>query len=398
MNTTPFLVLNCGSSSIKYAVIDLTNNATIQQGMLERIHQADACLSWSSQSQKQQLNLPYADYTIGIQTIMQVLEPALAQRLKAVGHRVVHGGEAFQQSVIINNEVLAQLQACSHLAPLHNPANLAGILAVQQIYPTLVQVAVFDTAFHQTLSPKAFLYALPYELYEKHGIRRYGFHGISYSYVLNEAIARLRLNLADSALLLAHLGNGCSASAVLNGNSIDTSMGMTPLEGLVMGSRCGDIDPSIPIFLAQQTELSLSAVNELLNKQSGLLGISGLSQDMRTLSQAAAQGHSRAQLAIEIFCYKLAKYLAALAISLGRIDGLIFTGGIGENAAAIRASVIRWLSLLGFSLDEQKNLIHGKESHGVITQDHSIPALVIPTNEELMIAQEAARLTADVNL
>jgi acetate kinase len=393
--TSLILVINCGSSSIKFAIIDTQQQNTLQSGLVERINQPDGQLSWSGQDKiKQQRSLPQADYTAAIAAIRQVIEqsPQIKGQLKAIGHRVVHGGEEFKESVVITSEVLAHIEACSHLAPLHNPANLAGIKAFLAIYPDLPQVAVFDTAFHQTLPDYAYLYALPYELYQQHHIRRYGFHGISYRYVLGQALKRLQLPLENSALLIAHLGNGCSATAVLNGKSVDTSMGMTPLEGLVMGSRCGDIDPSLPIYLAQQLGYEMTEINELLNKQSGLLGISNLSMDMRTLRQAAVEGNQQAQLAIEIFCYRLAKYLAALAIPLGRIDGLVFTGGIGENAAAIRAKVIHWLSLFGFQLDAQQNEQHGKMNSGLITQADSPKALVIATNEELLIAQDTEQL------
>lgn len=393
--TSLILVLNCGSSSIKFAIINTANQQTIQNGIVERIKQPDGRLSWSDTNGiKQFLPLPHADYTSAIQAIRQTIEQSgtIGSQLKAIGHRVVHGGEAFKESVVITAEVLQHIEDCNHLAPLHNPANVEGIKAMLAIYPNLPQIAVFDTAFHQTLPKHAYLYALPYEFYEQHGIRRYGFHGISYRYVLQEAIKRLKLTSDNNALLIAHLGNGCSATAILNGKSIDTSMGMTPLEGLIMGSRCGDIDPSLPGYLAQEFNMSLDDVNSLLNKRSGLLGISGLSMDMRTLRQAADDGNQRARLAIEMFCYRLAKYLAALAIPLGRIDGLVFTGGIGENAAAIRAKVLQWLTIFGFKLDPEQNEQHGKNNLGVITLPNSPKALVIPTNEELLIAQDAERL------
>ncbi|MDF2866551.1 MAG: ackA [Gammaproteobacteria bacterium] len=393
--TSLILVLNCGSSSIKYAVINTLTQQTIQSGIAERINQVDGQLSWTIPDQiKQQRALPHADYATAIEAISQIIEQsgAINHRLKAIGHRVVHGGEKFKESVLITSEVLQHLEECNHLAPLHNPANLAGIKAMLAIYPHLPQVAVFDTAFHQTLPDYAYLYALPYELYRQYGIRRYGFHGISYRYVLHEAIKRLELKLEKSALLIAHLGNGCSVSAILNGKSIDTSMGMTPLEGLIMGSRCGDLDPSLPGYLAELLNCSLADINELLNKQSGLLGISGLSMDMRTLREAADNGNQQAQLAIEMFCYRLAKYIAALAIPLGRIDGLVFTGGIGENATTVRAKVIQWLTLFGFKLDAVQNAQHGRANGGLITQSNSPKALVIATNEELLIAQDTERL------
>lgn len=394
-NQSLILVLNCGSSSIKYAVIDIEHQQTLQNGIVERINQPDGLFSWTAQGQtKHQRELANANYPQAIATIMQTLEQSggLARQLKAVGHRVVHGGEEFKASVLVDEQVIAHLEAISHLAPLHNPAHIAGIKAMCSLYPALPQVAVFDTAFHQTLPDYAYLYALPYEFYQQYGIRRYGFHGISYRYVLQETIKRLNLALDDSALLIAHLGNGCSATAVLNGKSLDTSMGMTPLEGLIMGSRCGDLDPSILTYLAQTLNCNLAEINELLNKKSGLLGISGLSMDMRTLRQAAEEGNQRAQLAIEMFCYRLAKYLSALAVPLGRIDALVFTGGIGENAAPVREKVIQWLKLFGFKLDETQNEQHGKMDNGIITAQDSPIALVVPTNEELMIALDTFEL------
>ena len=388
------LVLDCGSSSIKFAVMDTSSEISLLNGLVERINQPDGQISWSVNAQaKHKKALSNADYPKAIQEIRQILtETGLAPEIAAIGHRVVHGGEHFKESVLLNSQIIQRLEACSYLAPLHNPANIAGINAMLTIYPNLPQVAVFDTAFHQTLPEYAYLYALPYEVYKKYQVRRYGFHGISYRYVLQEAINRLGLKLADSALLIAHLGNGCSVTAIKNGQSLDTSMGMTPLEGLIMGTRCGDIDPSLPGFLAKELKLDLETTNELLNKQSGLLGISGLSMDMRTLQQAADEGHKRAQLAINMFCYRLAKYLAALAVPLGRIDGLIFTGGIGENAAPIRAKVIEWLGIFGFQLDAKLNAEHGVSQAGLITTEKSPRALVIQTNEELLIAQDTVSL------
>jgi acetate kinase len=317
----------------------------------------------------------------------------LSGQLMAVGHRVVHGGEDFTHSVIIDEAVITQIRACNNLAPLHNPANLMGILGVQHAFPHLPQVAVFDTAFHQTMPEHAYLYAIPYELYEKYAIRRYGFHGTSHRYVIWQAAKLLNKPVEKSAFISAHLGNGCSVAAVLNGESLDTSMGLTPLEGLVMGTRAGDVDPSLHAFLADTLGYDVHKVTSMLNKQSGLLGLSGLGSDMRTIEEAAISGNKRAILTEDIFAYRLAKYVASYMVPLGHLDALIFTGGIGENGAIIRAKIIRWLKVFGFALDEERNQQHGRKSKNIITREGTPIAMVIPTNEELMIAQDAMSLT-----
>jgi acetate kinase len=304
----------------------------------------------------------------------------------------VHGGEHFAESVVLDADAIAKIESCSELAPLHNPANLAGIAAARARFPGVPHVAVFDTAFHQTLPPRAFLYAIPYELYEKHKLRRYGFHGTSHRYVAGEAARRLARPLAELELVTAHLGNGCSACAVSGGRSVDTTMGLTPLEGLVMGTRSGDVDPNLHDFLHDRAGLSLGEVTELLNKKSGLAGLSGTSNDMRTLLAARERGDARAALAIGVFTYRLAKAVLGLAAGLERIDALVFTGGIGEHAAPVRAETLEALRVLGPVLDDERNAAHGAASGGRITRDESrLLALVVPTNEELVIAREAAR-------
>lgn len=363
------LVLNCGSSSIKFALIDPQAEQTALQDLIE---------------------IQNGDYQQGLQTVVDRIQdhPDILNDVKGIGHRVVHGGEKFKYSVVIDDAVLSQIKACIPLAPLHNPTNVLGIEFMQQQFPDLPNVAVFDTAFHQTMPEHAFLYALPYELYEKHDVRRYGFHGTSHAYVTQKAAHLLEKPYEECAFVSAHLGNGCSASAVLNGKSIDTTMGLTPLEGLVMGTRSGDIDPSIVTFLQETLGYDAKTVDTLLNKQSGLLGISGIDSDMRALTKAMNEGDKRAALAIDIFCYRLAKTIGALMVPLGGLDALIFTGGIGENAALIREKTLSRLRHFHFELDAKKNQAHGP----IITSDNSIIAMVVKTNEELMIATDTAEL------
>jgi acetate kinase len=366
----PVLVINCGSSSLKFALVDPTTGEQLQHGLVERVTNHSKALD-------------------------VVLEKLGERKLLAVGHRVVHGGEHFSDSALLDESALAKLRECTPLAPLHNPANLLGIEAAQQRFPATVHVAVFDTAFHQSLPPRAFMYALPHELYEQHRVRRYGFHGTSHAYVAQVAAERLGKPASELGLVTAHLGNGCSCTAVKGGRSVDTTMGLTPLEGLVMGTRSGDVDPGLHGFLADHLGLSLSEITELLNRKSGLLGLSGRSNDMRSLLEAKAQGDARAALAIDVFCHRLAKSILGLCASLERLDALIFTGGIGEHAAPIRAATLELLPVLGAKLDAGLNAEHGKGSGGRITTDDSrLLALVVPTNEELVIAREAARLAA----
>ena len=390
------LVLNCGSSSLKFAVLQPTTGECKLQGLAERLGSDQASLSYQSEQHKHSISLSANDHQGAIAGVIALLEEhELLTSIRGVGHRVVHGGEAFSESLLITPENLQQLETLSHLAPLHNPVNLLGIKAINELLPHLPQVAVFDTAFHQTLPEAAYLYALPYEHYEQHDVRRYGFHGTSYRYVSAQAARILNQPLEDSNFLIAHLGNGCSACAVRNGVSVDTSMGLTPLEGLAMGTRSGDIDPGLVSFLCDRLNLSTNQVMDILNKQSGLLGLSGISNDMREIQQAAEQGNVRANLAIEVFAFKIARYLGALAISLPRIDGLIFTGGIGENDRLTRSLVLEHLAILGFEIDGKLNQTNGDQL-GRITSSSSTLAMVIATNEELMIAQDTFALTSAI--
>ncbi|MCK4607920.1 MAG: acetate kinase [Gammaproteobacteria bacterium] len=389
------LVLNCGSSSIKFAVVDPVSEQNSFNGLVQCIGAKEAGISWKQDGNKQQQALPNVNYPDALNFILDLIkqDKELAERLFAVGHRVVHGGERFTASAVINPQVLDAIRDCQGLAPLHNPANIAGVEAAQKALPKLPQVAVFDTAFHQTMPKHAFLYAVPYDLYTSHQIRRYGFHGTSHRFVAQQAANLLSKPLTECSFITAHLGNGCSVCAIANGKSVDTSMGLTPLEGLVMGTRSGDIDPSLHAHLVDSLGYDIRKVNNMLNKESGLLGISGIDSDMRAIEEATANGNEQAALAAEIFCYRLAKYIGSYAIPLGQIDALIFTGGIGENSDFIRANTIKWLSLLGFQLDAEQNKTHGRQNGAIITTEGSTKALVIPTNEELMIAQDAIALT-----
>jgi len=391
---TYVLVLNCGSSSVKFALIEPNTEETILSGLIECIGDEHANISWRyQQNAKQYKKLAEINYQSAFDEIVALISDtySLTNNIFAVGHRVVHGGEKFTKPALINKSILAAVKSCVRLAPLHNPANIAGIEAATRIFPKLPQIAVFDTAFHQTMPKHAYIYPIPYQLYTDHGVRRYGFHGISHQFVTQKAAQQLGCNLKKSAFISAHLGNGCSATAVLNGKSIDTSMGLTPLEGLVMGTRSGDVDPSLHAYLADNLGYDVHKVTNLLNKESGLLGISQKYSDMRAIEKAITKQDEHAILAAEIACYRLAKYIASLAVPLGKIDALIFTGGIGENSDFIRGKTLSWLEILGFEPDIKRNAAHGKTSNGIITTDQSRhKALVIATNEELLIAQETA--------
>ncbi|GGX91912.1 acetate kinase [Vogesella alkaliphila] len=387
------LVINCGSSSLKFALIDAASQQTTVTGIAEKLGLADACISFKQDGKKVELTLAQGDHAGAMKAILSYFdERGLTGSVIAIGHRVVHGGETFKQSTLIDDSVIAAIEDCARLAPLHNPAHLLGIRTAMECFPGLPQVAVFDTAFHQSMPEQAYLYAVPMALYREHGVRRYGFHGTSHRYVTAEAAAMLGKPLAESAFVCAHLGNGASVAAVLNGKSVDTSMGLTPLEGLVMGTRSGDIDPGIFGYLAAELNTDVQGVSDILNKQSGLLGLSELSSDCRELEDAAAAGHAGAQIALEVFAYRLAKQIAAMTVALGRLDALLFTGGIGENSPLLRAKVIKLLGFLGLALDPAANDAAFRGKAGRITRDGSTPALVINTNEELMIALDTAAL------
>jgi acetate kinase len=394
MKQSLILVLNCGSSSIKFAVIEPEAGNTTFYGLVQRIGTPEASIKYFHNQKHASQDLENIDYRSALQHIIKMLRdmPDIYSNITAVGHRIVHGEEMFTESVIITDEVLNAVRDCVHLAPLHNPANIMGVEEAQKAFPKLPQVAVFDTAFHQTMPQHAYIYPIPYEFYKKHRVRRYGFHGTSHRFVSAEAARILGKKLSACAFISAHLGNGCSATAILNGKSIDTTMGLTPLEGLVMGTRSGDVDPSLHSYLADHLGYDVHKVTEILNKKSGLLGISGHGSDMRSIEKKMQEGSARAQLAFEIFCYRLAKYIASLAVPLGHIDALIFTGGIGENSPLVRAKTLGWLKVFQFELSSKRNNENGKHSKGIITVDNSTIAIVVPTNEELLIARDTAFL------
>lgn len=387
------LVLNCGSSSVKFAVIDPAQGTRPITGLAERIGTPQARLKVSTAAGAELTELTHADHAGALHAILERIERTTGMgAVTAVGHRVVHGGERFTTSVAIDDAVQATLQELCALAPLHNPANLVGIEIARAVLPNRLQVAVFDTAFHQTMPPASYRYAVPDAWYRDHGVRRYGFHGTSHQYVAQEAARRLSRPLAELHMLTAHLGNGCSAAAVAGGKSVDTTMGLTPLGGLVMGTRCGDIDPGILGHVAAREGKALDAILHDLNHRSGLLGLSGLSNDMRTLLQARDEGQERAGLAIDVFVHRLAGTLLSLCASLPRLDALVFTGGIGEHAAPIRAAVVEHLWPLGVTLDAEKNGRHGDDAGRIDVGNTGPAVLVVPTDEELMIARETERV------
>ncbi|HET8996063.1 MAG TPA: acetate kinase [Acetobacteraceae bacterium] len=385
------LVINSGSSSLKCAVFAGEHRAPLLTGLAERLGQAQATIAFKPDGTA--ATLPEPTHEAALDAVLAALTGRdWLPRLAAVGHRVVHGGEHFAQSVVITPEVIADIDACSRLAPLHNPPALRGIRSAMQRLPHVPHVAVLDTAFHQTMPPAAYYYALPMDLYRQLGVRRYGFHGTSHRYVAAEAVRLLGLDPQDHGLVTAHLGNGASATAVQDGRSVDTTMGMTPLEGLVMGTRCGDIDAGALSLIARRTGWDWDALDDVLNKRSGLLGLSELSNDCRELEQAAQSGHAGARLALEVFVHRLARHIGGLAMALRRLDAVVFTGGIGENSAWMRAATLQRLGPLGLALDAAANARMTGGAAGRISRGSAPAALVVPTNEEWMIARDAAAL------
>ena len=387
------LVLNCGSSSIKVRLYQMPGGTVLARGLVERIGEPASALVWQHNGQSQRTELAIVDHRQGMDAIFSALlghGGAIDEirQIGAVGHRVVHGGEQFTGSVLIDDQVIASIERVADLAPLHNPPNLTGIQAAMNALPGIPQVACFDTAFHATIPQVACIYALPYDLYEKFGIRRYGFHGTSHRYVARRAAQLLGRSKYEINCITAQLGNGCSITAVRNGRSVDTSMGLTPLEGLVMGTRSGDIDPAILFYLADHG-YDIASLNTLCNSQSGLLGLSGESNDMRTLGKKAKAGDRRAQLAIDIFCYRIKKYIGMYSAVLGQVDAVVFTGGIGENAADVRAAACGGLEQLGIVIDAELNHQTVGRKEGVITApDSKVTVLVIPSDEEAAIATD----------
>ena len=390
------LVLNCGSSSLKGAVLNSENGDVLLSCLGEKLNLADAYITFKVNGQKERVDLSATpNHTGAVGAMLEKLKAmGLESQIGAIGHRVVSGGEEYSESVLIDDSVMAAIEKCIPLAPLHNPANLLGIRAAQDIFKGLPNVAVFDTAFHQTMPEHAYMYAIPRKFYRDLGVRRYGFHGTSYRFVAEEAANVLGADKNNLKLVIAHLGNGASITAVRNGKSMDTSMGLTPLEGLVMGTRSGDVDPSIFSFLADNLKLSTQQITDILNKESGLMGISELSSDCRVIEEESLNGHEGAVLALEMFSYRLAKYVASMAVAAGGLDALVFTGGIGENSDIIRERVLGYLGFLGLKADHEANLKARFGNAGVITTaDSAAVAVVIPTNEELMIAHDTARLS-----
>ena len=392
------LVINCGSSSLKYQLIDSETEKALAKGLCERIG-IDGRLTYSpAGGEKEVTDASMPAHTEAIQLVLDALTNEKTGVIKsldevgAVGHRVVHGGEKFASSSLITDEMLAAVEECNDLAPLHNPANLIGIDACKKCMPGVPMVGVFDTAFHQTMPKEAYMYALPYEYYEKYKVRRYGFHGTSHSFVSKRTAEFLGKDVKDMKIIVCHLGNGSSISAVKNGESIDTSMGLTPLEGVIMGTRSGDIDPAILEFLAKKEDMSIADLNNMLNKKSGVYGLSGgVSSDFRDLGEAAAAGNDKAQLALDAFAYRVAKYVGAYAAAMNGVDAIAFTAGVGENDADTRKAILSRLTFLGLELDEEANKKRG-EDNIISTPDSKVTVCVIPTNEELAIARETLAL------
>ncbi len=392
------LVINCGSSSLKFQLINSDTEAVLAKGLCERIGIDGRLVYQPAGGEKETTE---ADMPTHKQAIQMVLDALMNEKtgvikslaeVDAVGHRVVHGGEKFASSVVINDEVIAAIEECNDLAPLHNPANLIGIRACQELMPTAPMVAVFDTAFHQTMPTKAYLYGLPYEYYEKYKVRRYGFHGTSHSFVSKHAAEFLGMDLENSKIIVAHLGNGASISAVVNGKCVDTSMGLTPLEGLVMGTRSGDMDPAIMEFIAKKEGLDIAGVMNVLNKKSGVQGLSGgLSSDFRDLEEGMNNGNELAKNAMEVFCYRVAKYIGSYVAAMNGVDAIAFTAGIGENAGTVRKMVLSYLEYLGIAVDEEANSKRGDDMV-ISTPDSKVKVAVIPTNEELAICRETVAL------
>ena len=390
------LIINCGSSSLKFAWLDVGSGIARAKGLAERIGEVGTNIRLELGSTVIEKAIPEADHGAALRVLVELCWPtgAVPANLRAVGHRVVHGGEYFREPCLVDAGVIAKIEACSELAPLHNPANALGIRIAIERFPTLPHVAVFDTAFHQTMPKRAYIYGVPYTWYTQHKARRYGFHGTSHQFVANEAARQLGRPIDDCQLITAHLGNGCSVCAVRNGQSVETSMGLTPSEGLVMGTRSGDIDPNLTEFIAAKTGKSSHEITEMINRKSGLLGISELSNDMRTLVAAAQAGNEQAALAIEVFCYRLARQILSMCAALDRIDALVFTGGIGEHCVEVRTRTLQFLAFLRPEIDDARNESHGRDSNGRITRDQStgLTALVVPTNEEWMIGRFALQV------
>lgn len=395
------LVINCGSSSLKYQLIDSESEKVLAKGLCERIGiDGSAITHQPAGGEKRTDKVDMPGHTVAVKLVIDKLTDkevgviSSLEEIDAVGHRIVHGGERFASSVVITEEVLRQVEECNDLAPLHNPANLIGINSCMEVMPNVPMVGVFDTAFHQTMPKKAYMYGLPYEYYDKYKVRRYGFHGTSHDFVSKRAAEILHKNIEDMKIIVCHLGNGASVSAVKNGKSVDTSMGLTPLEGLIMGTRSGDMDPAIVTFIAEKEKITAEEVINICNKKSGVLGLSdGLSSDFRDLAQAAADGNEKAATALETYAYRVGKYIGAYAAAMNGVDAIVFTAGAGENNAEVRRLIGQYIGFLGTNIDEERNKIRGEE---IILSDEGskVVTMVIPTDEELAIARETVRLVS----
>ncbi|WP_426349303.1 acetate/propionate family kinase [Alloiococcus sp. CFN-8] len=392
------LVINCGSSSLKYQLIDMQNESVLAKGLVERIGIEGSILTQKVEGRdKYVIEQPMKDHKDAIKLVLAALVDKTngvigsMDEISAVGHRVVHGGEKYAQSVIIDEEVMKSLEDCVKLAPLHNPPNIIGINACKELMPETPMVAVFDTAFHQTMPEEAYIYALPYEYYKDYGVRKYGFHGTSHKYVSAKAAEAMGKNIEDLKIITCHLGNGSSVTAIKNGISVDTSMGFTPLEGLAMGTRCGDLDPAIVSFLCKELKITVEEVENILNKKSGVLGISGVSSDFRDIENAAAEGNKRAELALTLFNYRVKQYIGSYAAAMGGVDCIVFTAGLGENSPETREAVCSGLEFLGVDFDAAKNKVRGKLTE-ISTESSKVKVYTIPTDEEMMIAKDTVAL------
>lgn len=391
------LVINCGSSSLKYQLIDSETEQVMAKGICERIKLDGVLTHQATGKEKIQIESPMPDHSAAVKLVLKYLTDETLgaieslDEIRAVGHRVVHGGEKFASAVMIDDEVLAAIEECNDLAPLHNPANLIGIRACQELMPGVPQVAVFDTAFHQTMPDYAYIYGLPYELYEKYKIRRYGFHGTSHSFVSKRTAELLGKDLKDTKIIVCHLGGGASICAVEGGKSVDTTMGLTPLEGITMGTRSGNIDPAIIEFIATKENKSLSEVISMLNKESGVYGISGKSSDFRDLNKGIADGDKRCEIAMNVFCYQAAKFIGGYVAAMNGVDAIVFTAGVGENDPKVRKLTCDRLQYLGITIDDNANALRGEEVR-ISTDSSRVPVYVVPTNEELAIARETVAL------
>lgn len=387
------LVVNCGSSSLKYQLVNMDNEEVMAKGVVEKIGLSDSLLTHKWNGQKKEIQQSIPDHQVAVKLVLDILTDAECGVIKsmdeidAVGHRVVHGGEEFACSTLITDEVMKALEKCSDMAPLHNPPNIIGINACKAIMPNVPQVGVFDTAFHQTMPAKAFMYGLPYELYKEDGIRRYGFHGTSHRYVAGQVAKVMGVPVEKLRIINCHLGNGSSLAAIKYGQCVDTTMGFTPLAGVLMGTRCGDIDPAIVLNVMDKHNLSTKEMDTLMNKKSGVLGVSGVSSDFRDLGEAAAQGNERAKLALDMFHYQVRKLIGALAVAMEGVDVITFTAGVGENGIEDRAAICQGLEFLGAKLDPERNNVRGKDTL-ISTDDSTVKMYVIPTNEEIMIARD----------